>query len=99
MVKPRRNQNQVTLSNTKVTNSLDGHYQRHQSWFLETPLVRQADGELKKGSMTQNNLFFEFLEFLEILVTCFQQVIRIAFSPFFVAKSLEDTKNISSNRL
>ena len=34
-------------SNTKVT-MVNGPFFIKQSWFLEAPLVRQADGKLKK---------------------------------------------------
>jgi hypothetical protein len=44
------NQHQVKLSNTKVTNSLDGEEKTKSKYsrFLEARHVLQADGELKK---------------------------------------------------
>ena len=38
---------QGTSTNTKVTKENEDHFGRYQSWFLEAPLVRQADGEHK----------------------------------------------------
>ena len=33
--------------------SLDAQEKHHESWFLEVPLVRQSDGELKNLSPTK----------------------------------------------
>ena len=42
-----RNLHQVTPSNTKVRKENQDHFWQDQYGFLEAPLVRQADGELK----------------------------------------------------